>query len=147
MESNKPEPQTLALTFRLSKDSKTVFACLTDAGKFVAVHPLIYKMTPVKDGEYLVFERIMLGFIPCYFRYRATIGFNENKTQVHIKARVMGLVHIEMLFTLWPEGEGTRVQETVNLKSLLPVKSLMFKLFEKQHTLLFQNIENEGAKP
>lgn len=129
----------MKLTFTLRKDKETVHRFLTEPDKFVSVHPLIQKMTPIGVDEYKVYELINLGPLPYRFQYRARI--HSSPDQILIRANVMGLTHIDMNFTLTSVPDGTLVEEDIQIRSLLPIKKLMHKIFREQHEILFRNVE------
>ena|SRR5690554_633602 len=133
----------MKLTFTVKMDKQTVFGFLTEADKFVSVHPLIYKMTQTGNNTYKVFEKMNIGFIPYYFTYEATVESGKSCDQVEINANIMGLTKIKMLFKLHNLDEATFVEEQISIKSYLPIKRMVHRLFKKQHALLFQNIENQ----
>ncbi len=105
--------------------------------KFVSIHPIIYKMDDLGNGNYKVYEK--LGFIS--FTYSATVTGDPQTKTVNIKAVVMKMTHIEMNFTIKTEGDYSHIHETVTFKSPLPIKGIMQSIFEKQHKQLFLNIE------
>ncbi len=131
----------MKLTHALKKPVDFVFAHLTDMQKFVAVHPLIYRMDRLDGNTYLVFERLKIGFIPYSFTYTATVESDGANKTVLLRANVMNLATIEMHFAIKASGSGYVVTETVTFKSTLPVRAIMEPVFRKQHTRLFPNIE------
>lgn len=62
------------------------------------------------------------------------------KNTVIIRAMVMKIMKIEITFKLKKETEYTIIEENIRFKSFLPVRSLMERIFKKQHTQLFKNI-------
>ncbi len=130
----------MKLIHKVKKPTAFVFNYLTEMQKFVSVHPVIYKIESLEGDEYLVYEKLKFGFIPYSFTYKVTVEGNAELSTVVIKATVMKLVNIEMIFELKPEGENCIVNETINFKTILPVVSLMTKIFKEQHTRLFMNI-------
>jgi carbon monoxide dehydrogenase subunit G len=127
------------LKFRIYKDKNTIIHYLTDADKFVSVHPLIYKMENSGKNRYKVFEKVDFGFIPYRFTYYALITHDID--HVKIVATVMGITKISMVFTFLEEGGLTIIKEKITVKSPLPIKNYMVELFRKQHQILFSNIE------
>ena len=59
-----------------------------------------------------------------------------------MKAVVMKIAFIEMVFTINEKNGYSIVREEIKFKSALPIKSIMQQVFIKQHALLFKNIEN-----
>jgi len=134
----------MELTFRLKKTPDIVFDYLTDMQKFVSVHPVITHMDKTGNDSYLVHETLKFGFIPISFTYPVIIEKHPVDKIVIIRATVMKLTKIEMRFVLTADNDFTVVQESIQFKSPLPVKSIMQSIFRKQHSQLFRNIELEG---
>lgn len=132
---------TIHLEFKIKKTVAFVFEYLTDMQKFVRVHPIIYKIDKLQDNKYLIFEKLKIGFIPYSFTYFATVASDFEQKTVVIKAVIMKIVHVEMLYTITSENDYAIINETINLKTILPIKSIMKSIFQQQHELLFKNIE------
>lgn len=132
----------MTLNFNVNKSPEFVFDCLTDIQKFVSVHPVIYKAEKQSDGNYKIYERLRLLFIPFSFVYNASIEGDKTGRCVTMKARVMGLVNITMIYSLQEINGLTSVTELVNFNTFLPVKTLLTKIFNTQHKQLFLNINN-----
>ena len=128
-------------SFRLKKTTNIIFDYLTDMQKFVSVHPVIYQIDKTGNESYLVHETLKLGFIPFSFTYPVTIEKDQSAKIVIIRATVMKLTKIEMKFVLKTDLDYTVVEESIQFKSPLPIKSIMQSIFRKQHTQLFKNIE------
>ena len=131
----------MKLSFRLTKTADFVFDYLTDMQKFVSVHPVISQIDHIANNSYLVHETLKLGFVPFSFTYPVVIEKNDIDNVVKMRATVMKLTEIEMEFVLKTDGDFTVVEEEIQFKSILPVKSIMKSIFRKQHTQLFKNIE------
>jgi hypothetical protein len=110
--------------------------------RFTSLHPVITKINYLRHDNYLIFETIKLGFLTISFTYPAVIKSNYQSKQVVMKAIVMKIATIEMLFRVDKINGYSIVTEELNFNTILPVKSIMQKVFKKQHALLFQNIEN-----
>ncbi len=128
-------------SFRLKKTTNIIFDYLTDMQKFVSVHPVIYQIDKTGNESYLVHETLKLGFIPFSFTYPVTIEKDQSAKIVIIRATVMKLTKIEMKFVLKTDMDYTLVEESIQFKSPLPIKSIMQSIFRKQHAQLFKNIE------
>ncbi len=133
----------ITLTFKAQTDKHTIQQYLTDADKFVSVHPLIYKMERVSQNSYKVFEKVTFGPIPYRFTYHASITLEAH--EVKMLATIMGLTKISMHFTFVEEDDFTLIHEKIHIRSPLPIKKYMFALFTKQHQLLFSNIEKQSS--
>ncbi len=133
----------MELIFTINKPTDFIFDYLTDMDKFASIHPVITKIDKTSENTFLVHETFKLGFIPFSFSYPVTIESNTARKTVTIKATVMKMTHIEMKFFIYREGELSEVNESISFKSILPIKSLMTKIFREQHTLLFQNMDKE----
>ena len=131
----------MKLTFKTHKNIEVIFDYLTDMQKFVVVHPVIYKIDRTSENNYLVFETLKFGFIPFSFTYPVTIIKNATDKTVIIRATVFKLTKIEMRFVLKTENDYTIIDEEILIKSPLPVKFMMERIFRKQHHQLFNNIE------
>ena len=70
------------LVHLVKKSPDFVFGYLTDMQKFVSVHPVIFKIENLKGREYLVYEKLKLGFIPYSFTYKVTVEGNEETRRV-----------------------------------------------------------------
>lgn len=132
----------MTLSFKIKQTLPIVFTYLSDYEKFVSVHPVIFKMTKNLDGSYKVFEKLQLGLIPISFTYHTTIEPNVKSKCIAMNACIMRFTKIEIQFNLTEENGYTVIDEVTLLKSPLPIKSIMERIFKKQHGLLFRNIEN-----
>ena len=132
----------MTLSFKIKQSLPTVFAFLSDYEKFASVHPVIYKITKNTDGSYKVFESLKLGLIPISFTYHTTIEPNANNKSISMNASIMRFTKIEIQFNLTEENGYTLIDEVIQFKSPLPIKSIMVRIFKKQHGLLFRNIES-----
>lgn len=132
----------MILSFKINKPADDVFNYLTDMKKFASIHPVIDKIDSLGNNNYLVYEKLKAGFVPCSFTYPASVQGNYGKLIVIIKAKVMKLANIEMTFWLQQNGNYTLVYETIDIKTFLPIKSFMKKVFTTQHNQLFKNMEN-----
>jgi hypothetical protein len=130
----------LNLEYTLTKPLDLVYDYLSDMQKFVSVHPIIYKIDPLGNDRYLVFEKLKVLFIPYSFTYVVTLLKNEKENKITISATVKKMVHIKMEFVLENVNESTKISECVEFRSFLPVKPIMRKIFREQHKVLFENI-------
>jgi carbon monoxide dehydrogenase subunit G len=78
----------LHLQFKLNKPIERVFDSLSNADNFVKVHPIIYAMKPLPNGDYLVHEKLKIAFINVDFTYPCTIESNKNDKTIAMKAVV-----------------------------------------------------------
>ena len=131
----------MKLSHKIKKSPGYIFDYLTDMQKFVTVHPVITKIRKNGDNSYFVYETLNLGFIPFSFTYPVTIKSQPLEKIVIVRARVMKLTTIEMTFELKEINDFTIVEEHIIFKSRLPVKSMLQRIFKKQHEQLFKNIE------
>ena len=131
----------MELSFRINKTSDFIFDYLTDMQKFVSVHPVITKINKTGNDSYLVYETLKIGSIPLSFTYPVTIESKPLDNMVIIRATVMKITRIEMTFIVRADSGFTIVEESIEFKSPLPVKSIMRAIFKKQHEQLFKNIE------
>lgn len=130
------------LQYKLNKPLNDVFMCLSDADNFVKVHPIIYAMKPLPNGDYLVHEKLKTAFLNINFTYPCTIESNKNDKKIAMKAVVKKMVHIKIEFKLSTQNDKTVVNEFISFKSFMPVAFVMGKIFKTQHQKLFQNIQN-----
>ena len=131
----------MKINFRLNKPADTVYDYLTDMRKFVSVHPVISKINDLGENNYKVFETLKFGFIPVSFTYPVIITSNFRERKVVIKATVMKLTKVEMVFKITVDNGMTIVDESINFETPLPIKSILKSIFTKQHNLLFRNID------
>lgn len=129
------------LQFKLNKPINEVFQCLSIAKNFELVHPVIYKIEPQANENHLVYEQLRIGFIKFKFTYPCTIEANIETKTITMKAWVIKMVHIEIIFKLTAVNGQTIVDEFTSFKSFLPVGFVMGKIFSIQHKQLFINIE------
>ncbi len=128
----------MTLHFQVNRPLKTVFANLTDMQKYVTFHPVITEIDQTGTNTYLVHETLKFGPIPISFTYPIRVDHTTKK--VIYKAQVMKINHITMEFDLVEKGNATQITETITFNTLLPIKSLMSKIFKAQHEQLFQNM-------
>ena len=131
----------MKLSFRIKRPTDFVFEYLTDMQKFVSVHPVISKIDNTGNDSYLVCETLKFGLIPFSFTYPVTVEKNFADKVVDIRATVFKMTKIEMKFILKADGDNTVIEENIQFKSLLPIKFMMQRIFRKQHSQLFKNIE------
>jgi len=101
---------------------------------------VISKMERLAPNRYRVHERLKFGIIPFSFKYEVTIIGNPDLKTISIKGTVMKLTHMALHFSIHPNGNGSVVDEVVTVKSILPVKGTVEKIFREQHGLLFRNL-------
>jgi carbon monoxide dehydrogenase subunit G len=133
----------MQLSFKINKSADFIFDYLTDMQKYVSVHPVITKINKTGNDSYLVYETLKVGFIPFSFTYPVSIESKPLDKVVIMRATVMKFTKIEMTFVLKADSGFTVVEENLQFKSPLPVKSIMQSIFKKQHGQLFKNIENQ----
>lgn len=131
----------MKISYNVRQSVDFVFEYLTDMQKFVSIHPVITKIKPTGDNTYLVYETLRMGFIPISFTYPVTIESKPAEQTVIIRATVKRMAKIEMTFVLKESGDFTLVEETIQFKSRLPIRSMMQRIFKKQHAQLFKNME------
>lgn len=132
----------MILTFVVNQSIDKVFEYLTDMKKFVSVHPVISKIDKLSERKYLVHETLKLGFIPFSFTYPVEIDKNVSDKTIIMIATIMKMVKIEIKYDLSMDKNSTIINETIIFKSILPVTLIMEKIFTKQHSLLFEKINN-----
>ncbi len=128
------------LVFRINQAQAIVYEYLTDAQKFVKVHPVIYKAEKISEQKYVMYERLGIGILSCPFSYPVEILSHAAEQTIEMKAVVMKIVAIEIKFSLTTEGNYTIVNEEVTFKSWLPIAGIMGIIFKKYHRQLFENI-------
>ena len=132
----------MLLTHIINKPAEVVFNFLADTGKFVSVHPVITKMKPLENNKFLVFETLKAGFLSHSFTYTVIIEADKENNKIVMTAIVMKRTRIKMTFTITESNSYTLINEEIIFHSWLPIKSLMQRIFKKQHILLFENIAN-----
>jgi carbon monoxide dehydrogenase subunit G len=133
---------SLILTFKVKKPLDTVFEYLTDMDKFVSIHPVIDKIEPLSNNNFLVHETLKFGFIPVSFRYQFFLNMNLLEKTVEMNATVMKFTKINMVFSLKWVDNTTVIKEAISIKTPFPLQSIIESIFKKQHIQLFKNIEN-----
>ena len=118
---------------------------LINMEKFTAVHPVIYKIDTIAKGQYLAHEKLKMLFIPYAFTYPFTVETNSNNSIIIYRAFVKKIIHIHIRIELTEDEEQTLIKERITFKSWLPIAPIMKIIFRKQHTLLFQNINQQAT--
>ena len=138
----------MILYYKLNKPIAFIYNYLTDMQKFASVHPIISKIEKTNENTYLAHETLQVGFFPFSFTYPVHIQGDESTRCITMKAKVFGIVEIEMIFRLFetlgqnPHEESiTKIEETIKFKSLFPIAPFVKSVFRTQHKKLFQNIE------
>jgi carbon monoxide dehydrogenase subunit G len=131
----------MKLNFKVNKSADFVLDYLTDMQKFASVHPVISKIKPTGSNKYLVYETLPLGFIPISFTYPVVVNSNSASKTVFFNATVLTFMKIDMAFIIKPDDEFSEIEETIVFSSPLPGKFIMERIFKKQHTQLFRNID------
>lgn len=131
---------SLNLSFKVEKPIETVFENLTDMQKFVSFHPVITKIEAISNNNYRVHETLRFGFIPVTFQYLVVINSNLAEKKVKMVATVLKFTKIEINFVLKTVENFTIITESIHFKSPFPVKGIMGRIFKKQHSILFENM-------
>lgn len=131
---------SLNLSFKVEKPIETVFENLTDMQKFVSFHPVINKIEAISNNNYRVHETLRFGFIPVTFQYLVVINSNLAEKKVKMVATVLKFTKIEINFVLKTVENFTIITESIHFKSPFPVKGIMGRIFKKQHSILFRNM-------
>jgi hypothetical protein len=134
----------MKISFKVKKNSEFISQYLTDMQKFTSVHPIISRIDALGNNTYLFHETLTFAAIPFSFKYQTLVI--ERETEILMNANVLKLVKISITFEFIEEGEYTTVVEKVKFKTFLPIHFILKKIFIKQHTLLFKNIEQEKEK-
>ena len=130
----------MILHFSVKKPIAFVFEHLSNMDKFTEIHPVIYKVEALGQNNYLIFEKLTFAFIPYAFTYPAQVRSNYENYSVTMRAHVMKLVSINIVFELKTEGDTTLVKETVEFRSFLPLQPLLKLIFKKQHSEFFSRL-------
>lgn len=131
----------MKLIYRLHTSPEIVFPYLADMDLFASVHPVISKMVSTGKDSYKAFETLKMGPIPISFSYPAVIHHDASKGVIHMQAVIFKLTNMEMSFNLTSQNGVTTIEEDVQIKSVLPFKSVIFNIIKTQHAKLFENIE------
>jgi hypothetical protein len=131
----------MIISFKVKKNSEFISQYLTDMQKFTSVHPIISKIDSLGNNTYLFHETLTFAAIPFSFKYQTLV--EERESEILMNANVLKLVKISITFEFIEEGEYTIVIEKVKFQTFLPIHFILKKIFTKQHTLLFKNIEQE----
>jgi carbon monoxide dehydrogenase subunit G len=131
---------SLNLSFKVEKPIETVFENLTDMQKYVSFHPVITKIEAISNNNYRVHETLRFGFIPVTFQYLVVINSNLAEKKVIMVAIVLKFTKIEMNFVLKTVENFTIITESILFKSPFPLKGIMSRIFKKQHSILFENM-------
>jgi hypothetical protein len=101
---------------------------------------VITKIEKKANNNYLVYETLKVALIPFSFTYPVTVTAYPEKSVVIMRATVMKLNKIEMVFAVKASGDFTMVDERIKFNSPLPVAYILQRVFKEQHAQLFKNI-------
>jgi len=132
----------LVLNYHLPHNSELVFDCLSNMKTFASLHPVIWNMDLIRDDLYLVYEKIPVGSFSYSFKYKARVKANPESRTIQINALVHYVNHIDLFFTLLESDGGVFIREEIVVRSPFPIRNIVYKVFKKQHDLLFRNIAN-----
>jgi len=125
-----------------SKSIEFILDYLTDMDKFASIHPVISKIKPLGRQHFIVYETLQIGPVPWPFTYPAQVILGQDGMSVTIKAIVMKVTKIEMVFEMSKSGPHTLIKEKIHMETPLPVKKMMQKIFKKQHNQFFKTLES-----
>lgn len=131
----------MKLFFQLHTTPDVVFPYLSDMDLFTSVHPVISKMVSTGENQYMAFERLKMGPIPFSFSYPTVVHHNLTKGVIHMQAVILKMTTMEMSFTFSAQNGITTIEEDIQIKSIWPLKPLIFGIVKTQHAKLFKNIE------
>jgi carbon monoxide dehydrogenase subunit G len=117
-----------------------VIAVLGDMQRFAQVHPIIQRIEPLGDQDYLVHLTVSFGPITYSFTYPVVVFVDRDTASVRIEATIQRITRMKMDFKVEPDGSGSKISETVEIRSPLPIKGYLLKLLRTQHTQLFKNM-------
>ncbi len=129
------------MTFHVGKSPDDVFNYISQPDLFVSIHPVIYKIQELEMGSWKIFEKLHFGGIPFSFSYPASMQCDSVTREITMKAVVMNVVAINLLFQIQKEVDATKVFEAVTISSLLPVHPFVKSVFLKQHQVLFNKLK------
>jgi len=127
----------------INKPVDTVFSFLSEMDKFVSVHPIIYKIDKIEENHFLIHEKLKIFVFSIGFTYPTLVIANKKDKTIQFKARINAFLNIDIFFNLTEAGNQTKLVETVVFKSILPIKSILSRIFIKQHKQLFLNIQKD----
>jgi carbon monoxide dehydrogenase subunit G len=130
------------LLFTCSKPVDEVIGVLGSMQRFGEVHPIIQRIEPCGDQDYLVHETVSFGPIPYSFTYPVVVYVDRDTASVRIEATIQRITRMKLDFKVEPDGAGSKITETVEIRSPLPIKGYLLKLVRTQHSQLFKNIGN-----
>lgn len=133
----------MILHFELPHPASKVIEYLSDPAKFTKVHPLIEKMELIDKRRYKVFEKVKFGPFPYSFTYEAAIDQDLENGVINMNISIKMGTRISLTFRVLPISGGCRIEEMVEMQSLLPIRGYMKKLISDQHKILFENIHQE----
>ena len=70
-----------------------------------------------------------------------TIEKDDIEKKIVMKAIIQKMTHIEMHFTILDSGHSSNIEEDISIRTFLPVKGFIRKIFKEQHEQLFRNID------
>ncbi|MEL7531014.1 MAG: SRPBCC family protein [Bacteroidota bacterium] len=126
--------------FEIDNTPEEVFRYLSDMPSFVSVHPLIYRIKSLPNGNHLIHEKIKLGPIPYRFTYPVIVHADEAKGEVQMFATIKKMIFVNLEFKILAAGDKTIVEEKASVRSVLPVKGILRRIFARQHKRMFDNM-------
>ena len=127
--------------FKTTKSPELVVKYLSEMDHFVTIHPVIFKIEPKGDHQYLVHETLKFGFIPISFTYPVVVQSDAKAMTVSIRDTVKKITQVDLHFKISRRNDFTEIEESIFIKSPLPLKFVMERIFKTQHTKLFENLE------
>ena len=131
----------MKLIFKLHTTPEVVFPYLSEMDLFASVHPVISKMVSTGKDRFTAFETLKIGPIPFSFSYPTVVHHNSTKGVIHMQAVILKMTNMKMSFTLSAQNGETTIVEDIQIKSIWPLKTLIFGIVKTQHAKLFKNIE------
>lgn len=125
-----------------SKPIEFILDYLIDMDKFASIHPVISKIKPLGRQHFIVYETLQIGPVPWSFTYPVQVILSPDGMTVTMKAIVMKVTKIEMVFEVRKSGLHTLINEKIHMETPLPVKKMMQKIFKKQHIQFFKTLES-----
>ena len=131
----------MKLIYQLHTSPEVLFPYLSDMELFASVHPVISKMVATGKDQYKAFETLKMGPLPFSFSYPTVVHHNSSKGVIHMQAVIFKLTNMDITFHLSSQHGVTTIEEDIQIKSILPFKSMILNIVKTQHAILFKNIE------
>ncbi len=128
------------LVHHLPRKINEVYPYLADMGRFVSIHPVIYKHENISGNNYKLYERLTVAGLGISFSYPVSIETAVLDKQVILFSEIRKGVKLRLVFDLVAEGDTTKIIETVSFKGPMLIAPVFMSFLERTHIRMMDNI-------